>query len=1365
MKKNFSKSIATFLSCALLFGTLLDGSKVSAQKLSTSNERATQIEEYSDNPTSTALFPDTLLDWSPETDPNAKFNVSKVPLASRVQGEKVNEHQSTKAKMMSLAIANRHTLGTPSQGGSDMAVYNFTNWQYVDYLIAWAGSAGEGIIVPPSGDVTDMAHRNGVPVFGTVFFPPEVYGGKSVWVDKFVSPAGDGTFPIADKLIEMAEYYGFDGWFINEETSVSQETANNMRDFLKYFQKVKPEHLHITWYDSMVNSGGVSWQNELNYYNQDFFQEGDERVSDEIFLNFWWDQGMMEDSARVAKTLNRDPYDVFAGMDVQAYGIESQYNPENAVNPQTGELPVSLAFYCPDWTLRDGGQYDLEAFQENEQKFWINAADDPRQIAPSEGSWFSGDWYGVSKYIVERTPVTSYPFVSNFNTGVGENVYKNGAIVKAGTFNNRSVQDIMPTYKWIIDNAEGNNLKARFTYETAFNGGSSIKLSGNMTADQATYIKLYASQLATKGTEMGSVVTKGASKVELVLETVEDQDAIVLESQARESDNLNSWALDQFDLSALAGKTVKSIGLNLYSAESAETAIYLGHISLLDSENVDFEVSPVTDAAVSGKTVQDDETESARLTWQSAGNNTEMYNVYREVDGEQQLVGSTSNLSLVLLNQKRSLEDDVLYTIVPVDTLGEEHFDKDAEVVYTFNKLTAPDITINANTTFVMTGEQVSLSAKYSPSTEDVKWTINGADIISETMDQAVVSFHKAGVYTVCAEAINRVGSNKVVKENYIQVYDENSNLTVENLSILPESIGIDGSGYTNPSEGYDFALDDNLDTKWCDNSSDNPYMIVDLGAVKTITGFTLYNAAAGGEDAEWNSKDYDISVSSDGVDFVNVVEHRNNKEDISVDSIAKTEARYVKLYLHRAEQNGNTSRIYEFQIWGINGSDVKVGENAELISRLRDLYYEGTAKAAEDYVPESFATLEEALLAAKDTLDANAGEASEIEAQIAALEEALKGLISVQEQAMTNAEEKLQAAIDSANELKNQELTPEQIEELDAAIADAETALADEERTVESLEQATAKLNSRVDEIMNPSAPEVDKSELETLIKMLSQLQEDEYTTESFAVLNNALSLAKNVLADENAEQSQVDAMVNELKNARDGLIKQIGVNKSALEEAVANAESLDSSDYSKESFAKLVDTVDKAKLLLVDPNASQADIDSAQEEIAKMIQSLVAAEPSEPSLPDVEDPVKPLPEKLKLTITDEKTRIKLDETAKFTINSNPEYLLSVKIAGNEIDRKLYTVEEGSTILTLKNELIRKLGVGKQELSVEYAESEKIQGGQLSVNFEIVGDEAQGEDVVKTGENIAPILINMTLLLAIAFVLVEVRKRYLEQR
>ena len=65
--------------------------------------------------------------------------------------------------------------------------------------------------------VTDIAHLNGVKVLGQVFFPPSAFGGQQSWVIQMLTKEGD-AYPYAKKLYDIAKYYGFDGWFINEET-------------------------------------------------------------------------------------------------------------------------------------------------------------------------------------------------------------------------------------------------------------------------------------------------------------------------------------------------------------------------------------------------------------------------------------------------------------------------------------------------------------------------------------------------------------------------------------------------------------------------------------------------------------------------------------------------------------------------------------------------------------------------------------------------------------------------------------------------------------------------------------------------------------------------------------------------------------------------------------------------------------------------------------------------------------------------------------------------------------------------------------------------------------------------------------------
>ncbi|MBD5784542.1 PKD domain-containing protein, partial [Francisella tularensis] len=77
--------------------------------------------------------------------------------------------------------------------------------------------------------------------------------------------------------------------------------------------------------------------------------------------------------------------------------------------------------------------------------------------------------------------------------------------------------------------------------------------------------------------------------------------------------------------------------------------------------------------------------------------------------------------------------------------------------------------------------EVITLTAKTSPSTEKITWRIPDAEIISETDRSITVKFKKAGVYTVSAIAENSAGQSGDVKENYVSVYDNSIQVSVEN--------------------------------------------------------------------------------------------------------------------------------------------------------------------------------------------------------------------------------------------------------------------------------------------------------------------------------------------------------------------------------------------------------------------------------------------------------------------------------------------------------------------------------------------------------------------------------------------------------
>lgn len=311
-------------------------------------------------PESSYWFPAGLLEWKAEEDEDLRFNVSSVPLAKRAdiaELETVNSTQNKDTKVMAISIMNGSTSGNSPHGLNKMNANTFSYWQYVDLLVYWGGSSGEGLIVAPSADVVDAGHRNGVKVIGTIFMPQAAHGGKMQWLEDLLTRKEDGSYPVADKLIEVADVYGFDGWFMNQETEGTDEEpltadhAARMQEFLSYYKEKAPE-LELIYYDSMTVDGKMDWQNALTEKNAAYLMNEDgEAVADEMFLNFWWTteklagEELLKASAGLAKEKGIDPYDLYAGVDIQSNGYDTPIRWDLFENPEGGTY-TSLGLYC-----------------------------------------------------------------------------------------------------------------------------------------------------------------------------------------------------------------------------------------------------------------------------------------------------------------------------------------------------------------------------------------------------------------------------------------------------------------------------------------------------------------------------------------------------------------------------------------------------------------------------------------------------------------------------------------------------------------------------------------------------------------------------------------------------------------------------------------------------------------------------------------------------------------------------------------------------------------------------------------------------------------------------------------------------------
>ena len=124
-------------------------------------------------------------------------------------------------------------------------------------------------------------------------------------------------------------------------------------------------------------------------------------------------------------------------------------------------------------------------------------------------------------------------------------------------WNNRSMQDIMPTYRWAFEHGEGNHFTASTNYADAYNGGNDIKLRGDLKADTPSTVRLYSTQLAFEEGTVYTTTAKASSETDLSLILGYDDGST--ETFTADKKIGADWTTAAFDVKNAAGKTVTSI--------------------------------------------------------------------------------------------------------------------------------------------------------------------------------------------------------------------------------------------------------------------------------------------------------------------------------------------------------------------------------------------------------------------------------------------------------------------------------------------------------------------------------------------------------------------------------------------------------------------------------------------------------------------------------------------------------------------------------------------------------------------------------------------------------------------------------------
>jgi predicted alpha-1,6-mannanase (GH76 family) len=109
-------------------------------------------------------------------------------------------------------------------------------------------------------------------------------------------------------------------------------------------------------------------------------------------------------------------------------------------------------------------------------------------------------------------------------------------------------------------------------------------------------------------------------------------------------------------------------------------------------------------------------------------------------------------------------------------------------------------------------------------------------------------------------------------------------------------------------------------DSKWCAGGMGGQTLTVDLGAARTVVGFRVRHAGAGGEASTWNTRDFELDTSTDGQTWTHAVTVTGNTADVTTHPIPAVTGRYVRLHVTTAQTSTDipAARIYELEIHGV---------------------------------------------------------------------------------------------------------------------------------------------------------------------------------------------------------------------------------------------------------------------------------------------------------------------------------------------------------------------------------------------------------------------------------------------------------------
>ncbi|MCP9612782.1 endo-beta-N-acetylglucosaminidase [Coprobacter tertius] len=379
----------------------------------------------------------------------------------------------------------------------------FSMWNYTKLFGSWNHS-----LFQAPGVWIDAAHKNGTDIMsGIKFFESWTPGsGAGEYADLITTKNEDGSFTYAEPLINCLMFFGSDGINYNwEDNSYDNE---DVVAFHKTLYKLAAEKGFDNFHIAIYTSSAI-----LNARNVEaLFGTTETGKTTDLMLNYAGGDFSynMGSSVQTAESNMGTADGLYAGVWIVT--MDRSWSRLNA-DEDSKRCGICL------WGEHDQSRFmsynmgnDAMEFQSNYQKLlertFSGGNRNPQNLPPinDEGNnWTKeGDkeplstFCGLATFVPERTAIQGdLPFTTYFNLGNGERYNYKGKKT-FGSWYNMGNQDIVPTYRWLVYNADTKNVSSdiqpEFTNEDAYMGGAALRLFGNAVS-AGTDVVLYRAKL------------------------------------------------------------------------------------------------------------------------------------------------------------------------------------------------------------------------------------------------------------------------------------------------------------------------------------------------------------------------------------------------------------------------------------------------------------------------------------------------------------------------------------------------------------------------------------------------------------------------------------------------------------------------------------------------------------------------------------------------------------------------------------------------------------------------------------------------------------------------------------------------------